>query len=55
MSGKNSLLGSQEPRIDITGVGDRGAGNVAAAGIASQWGEHQQQPAMAQSTLEQEV
>jgi hypothetical protein len=55
MSGNNSHLPSQEPTINKTGLGDQGAGNVAAAGNASQSGEHQQQPAMAQPTLEQVV
>jgi hypothetical protein len=55
MSGNDSLLPSQEPTIDISGMGDQGAGNVAAAGNASQSGEHQQQPAMSQPTLEQVV
>jgi hypothetical protein len=59
LSGKNphlpSQVPSQEPTIDITGVGDQGAGNVVAGGNASQSGEHQQQPAMAQPTLEQVV
>jgi hypothetical protein len=55
MSGKNSHLPSQEPTIDITGVGYQGAGNVTAAENASQSGEHQQQPAIAQPTLEKVV
>jgi hypothetical protein len=54
MSGNNSHLPSLEPTINRTGVGDQGAGNVAAARNASQSGEYQQQPAMAQPTLEQE-
>jgi hypothetical protein len=52
MNGNNSHLPSQEPTIDITGVGDQGAGNVAAGMRPS--GEHQQ-PAMTQPTMEQVV
>jgi Retrotransposon gag protein len=55
MNSHNSHLPSQELTIDLTGVGNKGAGNVAAAGKASQSGEHQQQPAMPQPTLEQVV
>jgi hypothetical protein len=55
MSGNNPLLTSQEPTIDITGVGDQGAGNGEAAGNVSQSGDHQQLHAMAQPTLEQVV
>jgi hypothetical protein len=55
MSDNISHLPSQEPTIDVTGVGDQGAGNVVAAGNASQSGKHRRQPAMAQLTLEQVV
>jgi hypothetical protein len=53
-SGNISQLPSQEPTIYITRVGDQGAGNGAAAGNASQSGEHQQ-PAKTKPTLEQVI
>jgi uncharacterized protein (DUF2132 family) len=55
VSGNIPQFPSQEPRIDITGVGGKGAGNGAAAGNASQSEEKLQQPAMAQPTMEQVV